>query len=216
VTTHGMHLPVRSLLWPFLPIWGAFWPSGACWPQCPVLHTPTTTTAPHHDLLLLFCRAHLRVLWRHHDVLRQCLFHRRVLRAPLQGLQASQGPGGAGGRQGLADLKKRLPGLHRPSRVSFTGWLVCTSPPPSLSLSLSLSLLSPSTALYIPIDGSGDYFSTSRMCSTSCTSGLYLQVWRWVGRYAVGGLVRVVRSFSRPARPQKRLGKAQTPTRLAD
>jgi hypothetical protein len=37
-----------------------------------------------------------------------------------------------------------------------------------------------------------------------------------VGRYAGGGLVRVVRSFFRPTRPQKRLGKAQTPTRLVD
>ena len=34
-------------------------------------------------------------------------------------------------------------------------------------------------------------------------------------RYAGGGLVRVVRSFFRPARPQKRLGKARTPTPAA-
>jgi hypothetical protein len=74
----------------------------------------------------------------------------------------------------------------------------------------------PDCMLYILFDVCGDYFSTSRMCSTSCTSGLYLRVWGWVGRYAGGGLVRVVRSFFRPTRPQKRLGKAQTPTRLVD
>jgi hypothetical protein len=55
--------------------------------------------------------------------------------------------------------------------------------------------LSSSTVLYIPIDVCGDYFSTSRMCSASCTSGLYLKVWEWVGRYAGGGLVRGVRPF---------------------
>jgi hypothetical protein len=79
-----------------------------------------------------------------------------------------------------------------------------------------ISGLSSSTVLYIPFDDGGDYFSTFRMCSASCTSGLYLRVWGWVGRYAGGGLVRVVRLFFRPGRPQKRLGKAQTPTRLAD
>jgi hypothetical protein len=76
--------------------------------------------------------------------------------------------------------------------------------------------LSPPTVLYIPFDDGGDYFSTSRMCSASCTSGMYLRVWGWVGRCAGGGLVRVVRPFFRPGRPQKRLGEAQTPTRLAD
>jgi hypothetical protein len=54
------------------------------------------------------------------------------------------------------------------------------------------------TALYTPFDARGDYFSTSRMCSASCTSGLYIRVWGWVGRYAGGGLVRVVRLFFRP------------------
>ena len=71
--------------------------------------------------------------------------------------------------------------------------------------------LSPSTVLYIPIDACGDYFSTSRMCSTSCTSGLYLRVWGLVGRYAGGGLLRVVRLFFRPARPPKRLGQVPKP-----
>jgi hypothetical protein len=44
--------------------------------------------------------------------------------------------------------------------------------------------LSPPAVLYIPIDVCGGYFSTSRrMCSApSCTSGMYLRVWGWVGR----------------------------------
>jgi hypothetical protein len=44
--------------------------------------------------------------------------------------------------------------------------------------------VSPPTALYIPFGVCGDYFSTSRMWSASCTSGLYLQVWGLVVRYA--------------------------------
>ena len=36
------------------------------------------------------------------------------------------------------------------------------------------------------------------MYSTSCTSGLYLRIWGWVGRYAGGAPVLDVRSFFRP------------------
>ena len=42
-----------------------------------------------------------------------------------------------------------------------------------------------------------------------------LRVWGLVGRHAVGGLLRVVRLFFRPARPSKRPQVAQTPIRLA-
>jgi hypothetical protein len=51
-------------------------------------------------------------------------------------------------------------------RVSFNVSVTATRSTP----------LNSSTVLYIPIDASGDYFCTSRMYSTSCTSGLYLRV----------------------------------------
>jgi hypothetical protein len=53
------------------------------------------------------------------------------------------------------------------------------------------------------------------MWSASSASGLYLRVWGLVGRYAGGGLLRVVRRFFRPGRPQNAAPVAQTPTRLA-
>jgi hypothetical protein len=77
--------------------------------------------------------------------------------------------------------------------------------------------LSPPTVLYIPFDGGGDYFSTSRMCSASCASGLYLRVWGGDPRHGSGAPVRDVRSLFRPARAQNRLGQIQTPAaRLAN
>jgi hypothetical protein len=55
-----------------------------------------------------------------------------------------------------------------------------------------------------------------RMCSASCTSGLYLRVWGWVGPSAGGGLVRVVRSFfSAPPAPKNGRQVVQTPTRAS-
>jgi hypothetical protein len=74
--------------------------------------------------------------------------------------------------------------------------LSLSSPSPFALLLLSFPL-SPPTVLYIPIDACGDYFSTSWMYSASCTSGMYLRIWGWAGRYAGGGLVRVVRPFFR-------------------
>jgi hypothetical protein len=79
------------------------------------------------------------------------------------------------------------------------------------------AVLSSSTVLHIPIDACGDYFSTSRMCSASGTSGLYLRVWGWVGRCAGGGLVRVVRlSFSAPAGPGKEPAASKPPRKLVE
>jgi hypothetical protein len=75
--------------------------------------------------------------------------------------------------------------------------------------------LSSSTVLYIPIDGGGDYFCTSRMCSTSCTSGLYLRVWGGDHRHAGGALVLDVRSLFRPGAHKNKLGQVKTPPRPA-
>jgi hypothetical protein len=73
--------------------------------------------------------------------------------------------------------------------------------------------LSPSTVLYIPFDVCCTYVSTSRMWSASCASGMYLRVWGLVGRYAGGGLLRVVRLFFRPGGPREGAGAAQNPPR---
>jgi hypothetical protein len=77
-------------------------------------------------------------------------------------------------------------------------------------------VLSPSAVLYIPFHVCCTYVSTSRMWSASCAPGLYLRVWGLVGRYAGGGLLRVVRLFFRPGRPPKRPQVAQTPTRVVE
>ena len=76
---------------------------------------------------------------------------------------------------------------------------------------LGVLFLSPSTVLHILIDVCGDYFSTSRMCSASCTSELYLRVWGGDPRHTGGAPVLDVRSFFCPARPQNGLGQVETP-----